>query len=154
MEVFYYNKRQLFLLSFFNVVMLFSVVCISNFFDSFLWWNAVVTVLCLASLSASLFVTLFPQKLAIVSAEGIKIDHNELLKWEDIETAQKVKPSKLSRRYIILFETKPGCEYNHSLMQKISKKSSYGAFSIPLYAMTKADREKIEEAISKYIKIN
>ena len=154
MEVFYYNKNQLLLLSIFNGIMLFSVICISNFFDSFLWWNAIVTVLCLASLAASLFVTLFPQKLAIVSKEGIKIDHNDLLKWSNIEVAEKIKPAKFSRRQIIVFKIKENCKYNRSLMQKISEKSPYGAFSIPLYAMNSKDKEKIEQEISKYIKIN
>ena len=154
MSTFYYNMKQLYLLTTLNVVLLLGVICISNFFNDFMWWNAVVTVLCLTALSSSLFVTLFPQKLAIVSSEGIKIDHNELLKWQDIECVEKIKLSRFLGREIIVFKLKDNKSYSLTLMQKISQKSSYGAFSIPLYAMAKNDKEKIEQEIEKYVKIS
>ena len=112
MSTFYYNMKQLYLLTTLNVVLLLGVICISNFFNDFMWWNAVVTVLCLTALSSSLFVTLFPQKLAIVSSEGIKIDHNELLKWQDIECVEKIKLSRFLGREIIVFKLKDNKSYD------------------------------------------
>ena len=154
MNTFYYNIKKLYFLTAFNVLLLFAVVFLGQYIPHSLWLCSIVTVLCLISLSASAFVTIFPQRLASINKEGIIIDHNEMLMWKDIETAEKIKPSRFSTREIIIFKLKDNVSYSLSFMQKICEKSPYGAFSIPLYAMTKEDKEKIEQEIKKYIKIN
>lgn len=154
MSTFYYDKKQLYLLTIINITLLVTVVILSNTISNSLWWCSIVSVICLLSVSASLFVTLMPQRLASISEIGLKIDHNELLKWEDIATAEKIKPSRFSKRKIIVFKLKDNISYPLTFMQKISANSPYGAFSIPLYAMTKEDCEKIEQEIEKYVKIS
>ena len=154
MSIFYYDKRQLYFLTIANVFLLVTVVLLSNVITNSLWWCSIVSVICLLSVSASAFVTLLPQKLASISEIGIRIDHNELLKWEDIKTAEKIKPSRFSKRMIIVFKLKENVTYPLSFMQKLCTNSPYGAFSIPLYAMTKEDKERIEQEIEKYVKIS
>ena len=55
---------------------------------------------------------------------------------------------------IIVFKLKENVTYPLSFMQKLCTNSPYGAFSIPLYAMTKEDKERIEQEIEKYVKIS
>ena len=54
---------------------------------------------------------------------------------------------------IIAITPKEGVAYRRTLMQHLSRRSPYGEFSIPLYAMTEEDRETILKAMEKHIKI-
>lgn len=153
MESFYYDHQQLQKLVLFNAIMLCLVIWAGNCCPEYLGWISVAAVLCLISFSASLYVVIFPQRLALINEEGIKIDHNALLKWEDIDSAEQRRVSGCLKRDIIFITPKEGVIYRPSLMQRISRRSPYGAFSIPLYAMTADDREAITKALETYIKI-
>lgn len=153
MEVFYYDRRQLLLWLAFNALLLLMVVLTGQCCPLNLGLISVAAFVCLISFSASLYVVLFPQKLTQINHEGIKIDHNALLKWEDIAKAEKVMVHGLGKREIILFTLKDEGAYRLTLTQKLTRKSPYGAFSIPLYAMTASDADKIFNDIEKYISI-
>lgn len=153
MESFYYDNRQLQKMVFLNAVLLCLVILAGNTCPNCLGWISIVSVLCLISFSASLYVVIFPQRLALVNDEGIKIDHNAMLKWEDIAKAEQKRVSGCLKREIIAITPKEGVAYRRTLMQHLSRRSPYGEFSIPLYAMTKEDRETILKAMEKHIKI-
>ncbi len=154
MNIFYYDKKQLLMLCTFNAVLLFGIIMAEHYFPSYSWLYGIVAVLCFVSLSSSLYVTIFPQQLACISDKGIIIDNHEILKWSDVKFAKKLKPSKFSLRTIIVFTLNNEKAYNLSFMQKLCAKSTYGAFSIPLYAMNPKDQTEIESKISEYIKID
>ena len=153
METFYYDNRQLQKLVFLNAVMLCLVILAGNACPNCLWWISIVSVLCLVSFSASLYVVIFPQRLALVNDEGIKIDHNATLKWTDIAKAEQKRASGFLKREIITIIPKEGVAYRRTLMQHLSGRSPYGEFSVPLYAMTGEDAKAIIKAMEKHIKV-
>lgn len=153
MENFYYDNQKLQKLVLLNAVMLCLVIWAGNCCPEYLGWISVAAVLCLISFSASLYVVIFPQRLALINAEGIKIDHNALLKWEDINSVEQKCVSGCLKRDIIVLTPKENVAYRPTLMQRISRRSPYGAFSLPLYAMTAEDREAIMKALEKHLKI-
>ena len=153
MESFYYDNRQLQKLVLLNAVLLCLVILAGNTCPNHLGWISIVSVLCLVSFSASLYVVIFPQRLALVNDEGIKIDHNAMLKWEDIAKAEQKRVSGCLKREIIAITPKESTAYRRTLMQHLSKCSPYGEFSIPLYVMTEKDKIEIIKAMEKHIKI-
>lgn len=151
MEIFYYDKRKLLWLLVFNALLLSSVIFASESGSVNLGFVSLIAIICLVSFSASLYVVLFPQKLAVLNEDGIKIDHNFMLKWQDIAVAEKKRVPGLMKREIILLTPKESAPYSLTLMQRLCKNSHYGAFSIPLYAMSAVDGESIEKAVARYI---
>lgn len=153
MVKFYYDNIKLQKLLLLNAVLLSAVITVGNYTPQYMWFVSVVAVLCLISFSASLYVVVFPQCLAQIDDEGIKIDHNAKLNWNDIESAEQKRVSGCMHRDIIVFKLKDGVKYHKSLMQYISAKSPYGEFSIPLYAMTADDVKAVTTELKKHIKI-
>lgn len=116
-------------------------------------WGLIITLtLCLLALISSIFVLIFPQKLAVVTNKSIKIDHNEPLLWQDVEVAEELRTNSYSPRSIIRLIVRKDAKYNLTFMQTLCKNNLYSAFSIPLYAMTKEDVEKIRDLVKKYTK--
>jgi len=113
-----------------------------------------VKIVTLISCLVAFYVYLEPQKLAQIDAEGIIIDHNAKLKWKDIESVERFGKCYccFCGRKFLRFKLKKGTQYPLTWMQKISSTSKYGAFSIPLYAMTDKDAEAIEKEIDKHLK--
>ena len=153
MVKFYYDNIKLQKLLLLNAVLLSAVIMVGNYTPQYMWFVSLVAVLCLISFSATLYVVVFPQCLAQIDDEGIKIDHNAKLNWGDIESAEhKLIPGCLHRD-IILLKVKDGVKYHKRFMQYMSGKSPYGEFSVPLYAMNDDDAEAIVAEIAKYIEI-
>lgn len=153
MSTFYYDNQKLQKLVFLNAVLLSLVILIGNHCPEHMGYISIIAVLCLISFSASLYVVVFPQRLALIDEEGIKIDHNAKLKWEEIAKAEYKKVKGCMKREIIVLSVKDGVKYRRSIMQHLSKHSPYGEFSIPLYAMTEDDKKAIKQELSKHIKI-
>lgn len=154
MKIFYYDRCQLFYAVLLNVFLLGFCICAGHYCPKYLWVISLITVVCLVSFSASLYVFLFPQKLAIIDDEGIIIDHNAKLLWRDVAEIKKIWVSGLLGRKIIRFDLKADVSYPLTIMQKISKKSEYGAFSIPLYAMQEEDAAVVEQLIDHFVAKN
>ena len=113
-----------------------------------------IKIVALISCLAAFYVYLKPQKLAQIDDEGIIIDHNAKLKWKDIESVEHFGKCHccFCGRKFLRFKLKKGVQYPLTWMQRISSTSKYGAFSIPLYAMTKEDGQAIEKEIEKHLK--
>ncbi len=157
---FYYDKNKLSQLTLlYSVITLFvasSTDCLAQkglLSCCCIKWGLFITlVLCLLALISSLYVLLFPQKLAVVTNKSIKIDHNEPLLWQDVEVAEELRTNSYSPRSIIRLIVRKDAKYNLTFMQKLCKNNLYTPFSIPLYAMTKEDVEKIRELVKKHTK--
>lgn len=146
-EVFYYERRQIILLT----VVYAAIACLvwvltrcmlcAGLFTSWalVVFMTVVMALSLAALASVVFVLIFPQKLAVVTNEGIKIDHNAFLKWSDVALAEEKYTGWLTRRPIIALHLVPGAEYRLTFMQHLCRHNVFTPFSIPLYAMVPED---------------
>lgn len=159
---FYYDRRQLFALTVIYALLAIFVYAISNCLYTYNMFNSwplliiliITQVLCLAALASILFVTIIPQTLAITNKDGIKIDHNELLSWHDIELAEEKYTSYLTRRPFMALHVKKAtlAKYHLTFMQKLCKANIFTPFSIPLYAMRPEDVAEIRNIIKKHVK--
>ena len=154
MKKFYYDRQKLGKLLLLNAVLLCIMMFYNNFCPCYIWISGFVSGFVLLSFTLSLFIALFPPRVALIDEEGIIIDHNVKLKWSDIKKAQKLKVRAcLLKREIIRLEPKKGKGKPWTLMQYISHSSAFGAFSVPLYAMSEKDAKSIEKLLQKHIKI-
>ena len=159
-HTFYYDRKKVAYLALFNIclVTLISTAILSLLNSGLLTstillaYHMFVIVLSVLALLGSLFVVIFPQRLALLTNEGITIDHNETLKWKDIEIAKEVKANYLYPQPAIALLTKEGVEHKLTFMQIICKNNLFTSFSIPLYAMKKEDATKIQKIIKQKCK--
>lgn len=159
---FYYDKRQLLvLLIIYAIFALFismttKCLALNNFYNltSLAVMQIITEIICLLALAATFFVIIFPQKLAVVNKEGIKIDHNELLRWSDIALAEERYTSYISRRPFMALHLKEGAlsKYRLTFMQKLCRHNIFTPFSIPMYAMRPEDAAQIRELLKKQVK--
>ncbi len=159
-ETFYYERRQLILLA----VVYAAVACLvwlltrcmlcAGLFTTWalVIFQTIVMFLTLAALGAVVFVLLYPQKLAVVTPQGIKIDHNQELSWKDVAFAEEKLTSPLSRRPIIVLHLKNGAlaKYRLTVMQRLCLHNVFTPFSLPLYAMDAEDAAKLRTLVQKY----
>ncbi|MBO5039320.1 MAG: hypothetical protein J6C85_07715 [Alphaproteobacteria bacterium] len=161
-ETFYYDRRQLFVLTVFYALIAgfvfliaqtayISCFCFGPILKTFL---LITEVLIIAALALTVFVLVFPQKLAVITKKDIKIDHNAPLKWEDVKEAEEKYTSYLTRRPLIALHLKENALKNYRLtfMQHLCKSNIFTPFSIPMYAMRPEDAAQIRALIKKHAK--
>jgi len=159
---FYYDYRQLvvltalyFLIAAFFMLVWHCLMTVSMYNNPLLCvlttGTIAITVLALISV---VFVLIFPQKLAFINKDGIKIDHNEMLRWQDVEVAEEKYTSFVMRRPLIALHLKDGAIKNYRLtfMQRLCKNNVFTPFSIPMYAMRPEDAAEIRAIIKKHCK--
>ena len=156
---FFYDYRQLLVLlviyslfSVFIYLVAYSLQQVSFYNNWLLLILQIITqIFILLALASIFFVVIFPQKLAVVNKDGIKIDHNQLLKWQDIALAEEKYTSYISRRPFMALHLKDGALANYRLtfMQRLCKNNIFTPFSIPMYAMRPEDAAHIRELIKK-----
>ncbi len=161
-EIFFYERRQIILLTIIYAVLSCILWALAHgliFAHLITSWLVailltIVMFLTLAAFASAVFVLIFPQTLAVITREGIKIDHNSPLKWQDITLAEEKYTSPLTRHAIIVLHVKPAKENSYCLtfMQRLCRHNVFTPFSIPLYAMEAKDAEKIRELIKKRVK--
>lgn len=157
-EVFYYDRRQIVLLTVAYAALACLVWALGNYMlcMSFACCGVamvmmiLVLILTLLALASAVFVLIFPQKLAVVNRTGIKIDHNAQLKWDDVAVAEEKYTGWLANRPIIALHLKPKAEYPLTFMQKLCRHNVFTPFSVPLYAMRAEDASKIKALIRKF----
>ena len=159
---FYYDRRQLVVLTALYALLAIFVYIISNCLLMVMMYNNFVLlgflvatqIFTLGALALVLFVTIVPQRLAYINKDGIKIDHNEMLRWSDIDYAEEKYTSYVSRRPFMALHLKPGAIKNYRLtfMQKLCKKNIFTPFSIPMYAMKPQDSAAIRDIIKRHAK--
>lgn len=150
---FYYSRKKLFGLFLFSLFVL-GVALYSAYILNMQLGVTVVIVFCpILFVMASFFVWLCPRRLAHIDKRAIQIDHAVPLLWKDVIAAKKTLSNNCCGREIIVFELKPGVIYPLTWMQDFCKSTKFTAFSIPLYAMTKKDQQKICDEIAKNCKL-
>ncbi|MBP3687057.1 MAG: hypothetical protein J6J35_01680 [Alphaproteobacteria bacterium] len=161
-ETFYYDRRQLFVLAVvYALIAGFVFLIAQNAYNCCFCFGMllktfllITEILIVAALSLTVFVLVFPQKLAVITKKDIKIDHNAPLKWEDVEEAEEKYTSYLTRRPLIALHLKENALKNYRLtfMQHLCKSNIFTPFSIPMYAMRPEDAAKIRTLIKKHTK--
>lgn len=160
--IFYYDRRQQVALLLFYAIIALLVYglaemvkmyphCAGTFLISLL---LVTKFLIVTAFILTLAVVIFKPTLAVVNRDGIKIDHNELLKWQDVTVAEEKYTSYISRRPLIALHVEPENlkHYHLTFMQILCKGNVFTPFSIPMYAMRPEDAEAIRNVIKKYTK--
>lgn len=153
MKEFYYNRKLLRNWAFVSLIMLLFAFSFKSPSFDLLFFEGFVKMLALCFCLSMFYVYIRPQRLAKIDDEGIVIDKNVKLKWSDIEKAERFKRVGVLGRDFIRFKLKKSAKYRLRNMQKLSAMSKYGAFSIPLYAMTKDDASLIEKEIYKHLTV-
>lgn len=159
-KTFHYDRRKLIGLAVFNVLFtmfiwkmtscLLSKGLITSSIEMCL--HIIVISLAILALIGSTFVAIHPLRLALLTDEGITIDHNETLKWQDIEIAKEVKAPYFLPQQAIALHVKEGVTHKLTFMQKICENNVFTAFSIPVYAMTVKDANEIRKIIKQKCK--
>lgn len=153
-QTFYYSRRKLGLYLLFNIILLaLAVLFTLTVFPEYplVYYFAIGS--CLLSVISALVVFLIPLPLAVITPESIKIDRGEPLPWSAVHSLRKVRLGRgLFCKTILRLNPGKLGDYHMNLMQKITASSDFGAFSIPLYAMTPKDSHKIEQLIRTRLK--
>lgn len=153
-QVFYYSRRKMGFYLLFNLGLLALAIlftwAIFPYYQP-IYYFALIT--CSLSILGSLFVFLVRLPLAVIDEEGIKIDHDQPLKWSQVKEVEHVEIHYLgARRAILKITPKKLSNYRRNLMQVITMHSEFGAFSVPLYAMSDNKAKQIEKLIFSYVK--
>lgn len=159
---FYYDYRQLLALTGIYALLAIFVYMISiylvknDMYES--WWlfgfMVATQIFTLGALATVVYVTTMPQRLAFINKEGIKIDHNEMLAWGDIEVAEERYTTSIAHRRFIALHVAPEniVKYKLTFMQKLCQGNIFTPFSIPLYAMRAEDAAEIRNIIKHHVK--
>ena len=155
-QTFQYDKSKLKKLAFVDfLLVLFSLkLCYCQAIGLINMTIPIAVVLTLSTLAflGSLFVVFHPLRLALVTDETITIDHNHPLKWKDVAIAREFKVRYIYEQQAISLVLKEGVTYPLTFMQKLCQKNPFTPFSIPLYAMTPKDQDKIRKIIKQKVK--
>lgn len=154
--IFHYSFKRYFTFFAASIVfLLISLFMLANYYAE----NPIVivtcTVICFLYFASLLIFMLSGRKLATITKEGIQIDRNQMLKWNDIDYIQEgnFPMCTLGRKKLIYFYVKNIGDYKLNCMQKMNKRSGFTEFNIPLYAMDKADAVAIKAELVKNTKI-
>ena len=150
---FYYSRIKLGLYLLFNILLLtLAVLFTLTIFPEYpaVYYFALGS--CLLSFLGALIVFIIPLPLATINADSIQIDRNKPLSWKHIESIKKIKLGRgIYTKSILKIKTTNLKNYNYTIMQKISAHSDFGAFSIPLYAMSASDARAIERVVRNHL---
>lgn len=160
-ETFYYSRKSLILLTLVYGAIAIVVYALANgllkcgcLADNYaLFVGLCITMfLTLIALGSAVFVMIFPPKVAVVNSKSIKIDHNAPLLWKDVKLAEEKYSSCISRRPLIALHLREGVTYPLTFMQKLCKYNVFTPFSLPLYAMTPEDANRLRHLVKKHAK--
>lgn len=154
-QTFYYSRKKLGLYLLFNLLLLaLAVIFTLTVFPEYpvVYYFAICS--CLLSVISAFIVFVIPLPLAVITPESIKIDRAAPLPWKSVRSIRKIRLGKgIFGKSILRLTPRSLGSYHLNFMQKISAKSEFGSFSIPLYAMTNTDAKKIEKTIREYFSL-
>ncbi len=150
---FYYSRKKLFALFIVSLIVLAVAACVARFLNMSSGVTTVIVFCPILFVLVSYFLWMFPRRLAHIDNNSIQIDRAVPLMWKDVAKARKIVSNHLCKRNIIVFDLKPGKVYPLTLMQSFCQSTKFTAFSIPLYAMKKKDRDTICKEIAKHCKM-
>lgn len=149
-QKFYYSFKKNYIWLIANITMLVLLIsCTIRHPACWFWWQMQV-LLSLFTLTLLMwgYKYLLKHQVAEISERGIKIDHNHLLKWNDIIAAEyRVVDCCFRKLPVISLRTPRHLRYKYNYLQRHCEKIGFGAFSIPLYDMKKEDIHKLSHII-------
>ena len=151
-QIFYYSRRKLgyyllFNLGLMSLALLFTWIIFPEY--KLIYYFALIT--CSLSILSALISFLAKFSAVTINDDGIKIDHNKLLKWSQIKKVEKICTAKhLFAKEFLKITPQKITGYKMSFMQALNTHSGFGAFSIPLYAMEEKDAKKVEKLIKEH----
>ena len=152
-QIFYYSRHKLGMYLLFNLFLFaLAILFTLSIFPDYPIVYYFALLASGLSVCASIIVFSIKFPLAEIDETYIKIDHNQPLGWNQIKSVEHIEFNHLGfSRPIIKITPKNSIKYKMSIMQKIVGNSQFGAFSIPLYAMTDKNAKKIENLINKQL---
>lgn len=155
-KIYYYRFKRFNLWLLFNI--LFSVkmiYCIVKYPTVMTYPQSYVLIGCLfVSIAVWCYKYILVHPMAIVTHEGIKIDHCNILKWKDIEgTEEKIVYCGFQKMKVLILKPKQDIDYRYNFLQKHN--CGFTPFSIPLYGiLSKEDEKELVDLINNQIKEN
>lgn len=153
-QVFYYHFKKNYVWLVLNLLMLGPLLsCCLRHPACFYWWQFQVLIgLFGVTLLLWGYKYLCKHTLAVVSETGIKIDHCQILRWDDIVSAEYRQARCCFRRLpIIILRPRQGLKYHYNYLQKRCAQMDFTAFSIPLYDITKEDSRILQQIIAEQV---
>ena len=154
-KTYYYSRRKLGMYLLFNLgLMALAILFTWSIFPNYqpVYYFALTT--CSLSILSSLLVFCIKMPLAVTTDEYIKIDRNHPLKWTQIKKIETISFSTFCfTRTALKIIPKNIKNYKMGIMQKLIKNSQFGAFSIPLYAMSDYQAKNIEKTIQNHLQM-
>ena len=149
-QKFYYSFKKNYVWLILNLLMLILLIsCGIKHPACWYWWQLQVLItLFIVTLLMWGYKYMFKHQVAEISEQGIKIDHNHLLKWNDIIAAEyREVDCCLKKLPVISLRVPKHMRYKYNPLQKHCEKIGFGAFSLPLYDMEKEDIHKLSHII-------
>ena len=149
-QKFYYSFKKNYVWLILNLLMLILLIsCGIKHPACWYWWQLQVLItLFIVTLLMWGYKYMFKHQVAEISEQGIKIDHNHLLKWNDIIAAEYREVDCCFKKLpVISLRVPKHMRYKYNPLQKRCEKIGFGAFSLPLYDMEKEDIHKLSHII-------
>ena len=153
-QKFYYSFKKNYVWLILNLLMLILLIsCGIKHPACWYWWQLQVLItLFIVTLLMWGYKYMFKHQVAEISEQGIKIDHNHLLKWNDIIAAEyREVDCCLKKLPVISLRVPKHMRYKYNPLQKHCEKIGFGAFSLPLYDMEKEDIHKLSQKKKKKV---
>ncbi len=154
--IIYYHFKKNYIWLVLNILALLMIVCCVSHMPALIIWWQVQTLFCLFMTTLLLwgYKYLLKHKLAEFSDVGVKIDHCQILPWEDVLGIENKKVKCCGKELsVISILTRKNMAYKYNFLQKRCQKIGFGAFSLPLYDVRKSDIEKMYSLLEKYLDI-
>lgn len=153
-KIYYYHFKRLNLWLLFNLVLIIKAIyCIMVHPKIMMYPQSYVILGCIfVSVAAWCYKYLLRHPMALVTDEGIKIDHCEMLKWQYIaSTEERVVHCGFQKMKVLVLHPKKDIDYRYNFLQKHN--CGFTAFSIPLYGIiTPQDEQELVALIHKKVK--
>lgn len=153
-QKFYYSFKKNYVWLIANLVMLVLLLsCAIRHPACWFWWQMQVLLsLFTVTLLMWGYKYLLKHQVVEISDFGIKIDHNDWLKWSDIIDAEYREVQCCFKKLpVISLRTPKRMRYRYNFLQKRCEKIGFGAFSIPLYDIEKSDIHKLGHIIIEQV---
>lgn len=154
-QAFYYKFKKNWFWMGMNILLLALMLCCCIKYPSCLYWRQTKVLIGTLVFSFVAWGLKYwcRHRVALLDENGIKIDHCSPLPWKNIKNAEyKTAKCCFQKLPVIILNPKKNIKYHYNFMQKRCAKMDFTAFSIPLYAMTPEDGEKIAALIGKKVK--
>lgn len=153
-KIYYYSFKRFNAWLVFNILLVAGAVwCAAACRNVFIYPQCYVLLGCVVfSVAVWCWKYLLPHVMAYVTDEGIKIDHCNMLKWQDIKATEVKEVScGFKKLKVLVLIPKDGIDYKYNFLQRHN--CGFTPFSIPLYdVLSPADQKELTGVIKSKVK--